>query len=150
MFATRRDGLAALLNGYTIPVARRLGNHQKLHSGRRPITDLMGLACGNRDTLPHLQFDFDPTRLDGQASPQDVEELVCLSVVVPDLRGARRHPFFDDAQRGRLDQMPSIAIAAPGVVGRRFSVDPRHTYRLRSAMGTAQGCADDWISQRSI
>lgn len=142
--------LSPPLNGYAVPVARRLGDNQKLHIARRPIADLMGLARQNRSTLTRSQRNFDPTRFDGQASPQDVEELVCLPVVMPDLRSARRHPFFDDTQRGRLDQMPSITTVSPDVMWRCLSVDPHHTYRLRGAMGTGQGCADDCISQRSI
>jgi len=65
------------------------------------------------DTLTWAQVKFVSAGFDGQGSPQHIEKLVCLLVLVSNLGSVRWHPFFDYAQSRGLDQVPSIATVTP-------------------------------------
>jgi len=55
------------------------------------------------DALTRAQHKFVPANFDGQSSLQYIEELICLAVVMSNLRSTRLHPFFDNAQCRGLD-----------------------------------------------
>jgi hypothetical protein len=58
---------------------------------------------------------------------QHEEELVCARVVVAYLGGAGGHELFDDAEVGRFDKVPAVAVgalwASPFVVFGGFCAD---------------------------
>lgn len=54
---------------------------------------------------------------------ENVEELRRFPVDVLNLRGARRHTLFDDAEILRVEKAPSVADIAPAVV---LSIRPIH------------------------
>lgn len=49
---------------------------------------------------------------EGQLSIQHVEELAGVRVVVAYLAGAGWHEFFNDAEFGRFDEVPAVAVGA--------------------------------------
>ena len=65
-----------------------------------------------------LELSLDPLAgdLELERTREDEEELPRDRVVVPHLARARRHPLLDDAQGGRLHEVPAVAPRAPGVV----------------------------------
>jgi hypothetical protein len=81
---------------------------------------------------------------------EDVEELACARVVVTYLAGAGRHELFDDAELGRFDKVPAVAVgalwASPFVVfggfcaddfGGQVSMTLERRWRSRLAAGAA-------------
>jgi hypothetical protein len=67
-------------------------------------------------------FDFE-----SQLSFEDVEKLARVDVGVTGFAGAGRHEFFDYAEFGRFDEVPTVAVgalwASPFVVFGRFWAD---------------------------
>jgi len=67
---------------------------------------------------------------------EDVEELAGVGMVVAGLAGAGGHELFDDAEVGRADEVPAVAVgfvgAAPGVMLGGGGGDDlcRHKYRV--------------------
>ena len=106
----------AALSRHAVAVAGRIRNHQELGIDGRLIANLMRLTRTDMDALTRAQYKFGSADFDGQSASQHVEELVRLLMVVTNLRSARRHAFFDDAQCGRLDEVPSIAAITPRVM----------------------------------
>jgi hypothetical protein len=83
----------------------------------------MRLARGDMDALAGAQSKFISADFDGQNPPQDIEELLGLLVVVPNFGSAWRHPLFDNTQCRGTDQVPSIAVGAPGVMFGRLTIN---------------------------
>ena len=88
--------------------------------GGAAINGLMGLAGSDLDSLAFLEGEVVVLNLHCEFAVEDVEELACVRVVVASLAGAGGHEFFDDAEVGRADEVPAVAVgfvgAAPGVV----------------------------------
>lgn len=54
-----------------------------------------------------MMLDFE-----GKFPFEDEEELACVDVNVACFAGAGRHEFFDDAEFGSFDEMPTIAVGS--------------------------------------
>jgi len=80
----------------------------------------MRLSGRDFDSLSGLKIEGLAVDFEGQNSIENVEELPRMKMVVATLPRAGWHELFDDAQVGRPDQMPAVAvgseIAAPLVV----------------------------------
>jgi hypothetical protein len=82
--------------------------------------------------------------LESQFSFEDVEKLARVDVGVTGFAGAGRHQFFDDAEFGSLDEVPTVAVgslwASPPVVFGGFCADDlcRHAVYLKQKV--VSGC----------
>jgi len=81
--------------------------------------DLESLA-GVKDKV--VMFDFE-----SEFSFKDEEELACVNVGVANLACAWGHELFDDAEFGRFDEVPTVAVsclwASPFVMLGEFCAD---------------------------
>lgn len=57
---------------------------------------------------------------------EHIEELAGVVVMVAGFAGAGWHPLFDDAELWRAEEVPAVALAAPGIVIGRFDADLSH------------------------
>jgi hypothetical protein len=75
---------------------------------------------GVKDEVMMLYFE-------SEFSFEDEEKLARVNVGVPGLAGAGRHELFDDAELGRFDEVPTVAVgslrASPLVMLGRFYAD---------------------------
>ena len=110
---------------------RLTGNDDADRSGV-VVDGLMSLARCDLDSLPWLESEVVMLDLDGEFALEDVEELAGTRVAVAGFAGAWGHEFFDDAEVGGADEVPAVAVVAPGVVlGGGGGDDPcRHQYRV--------------------
>jgi len=87
----------------------------------------MPLAWGDLDPVAGMKDKVVMFYLKGQLSFEDVEELARVDVGVTGFAGAGRHELFDDAEFGRFDEVPAVAIcslrASPLVVVGGFCAD---------------------------
>ena len=49
---------------------------------------------------------------EGEFAFEDEEKLTCVDMGVTCLAGVWRHELFDDAEFGRLDEMPAVTVGA--------------------------------------
>jgi hypothetical protein len=99
-----------------VAVAGRLAGDEDSHGAGAAIDGLMGLAGGDLDALAGFEGEVVMFDLDRELSPKDEEELAGVEVVVAGLAGAGRHQLLDDVEVGRADEVPAVAVIAPGVV----------------------------------
>jgi len=99
-----------------VAVAGRLTGDDDADRGGAAVDGLMSLAGGDLDSLAWLKGEVVMLYFDGEFAMEDVEELAGARVVVTGFAGAWRHEFFDDAEVGGADEMPSVAVVAPRVV----------------------------------
>jgi hypothetical protein len=87
----------------------------------------MPLARGDLEAFASLKQEVVMFDFEGQFSFEDVEKLARVDVGVTGFAGARRHPFFDNAEFSSLDEVPTVAVgslwASPLVVFRGFCAD---------------------------
>jgi hypothetical protein len=111
------------------PVAMtwRLTCDDHAERARTFISRLMPPAGGNLESLTSskkkvLIFDFKR-----QFPFKNKEELACMRVRMSGLTRARRHEFLNDAEVGRPDEVPAVAVSSlrtsPLVVIRRLRAD---------------------------
>ena len=99
-----------------VAVAGRLAGDDDAKRGRAAVDGLVGLAGGDFDALTWLEGEVVVLDLDGERAGEDVEELAGVGVVVAGFGGGGGHELFDDAEVGGLDEVPAVAVVAPGVV----------------------------------
>ena len=112
--------LAGGRDGFAIPVARRLRNHQK-RDVRRALIDRC-VREARLDLQPDSLREHVVRALDLQnkLAVQDEEELARVRMPMALLARAGRHALLDDAQARAANEVPAVAPARPpGVVRRR-------------------------------
>jgi hypothetical protein len=105
-----------LLIVQAIAVAGGLAGDEDSHRLGVAVDCLMGLAGCDLDALAGLEGEVVVLDLEGELAGEDEEELAGVDVVVAGLAGAGWHQLFDDVQFGRADEVPAVAVVAPGVV----------------------------------
>jgi hypothetical protein len=105
-------------------MARRLACHNHSHRVFTLVHGLMLLAWRNLNPLTGAEHEVMVLHFHRQFSFEHKKELPSFGVKVTLFLRSRWHQLFDNAQIGRLDQMPAIAIGAmrtaPLVVFSRF------------------------------
>jgi hypothetical protein len=116
-----------------IAVAWGLAGDEEAGRGRASVNSLMVLAGGDFEAFAGVKDEVVMLYFESEFSFEHEEELACACVVVAYLAGAGRHELFDDAELGRFDKVPAVAVgalwASPLVVFRVFCADDlcRHT-----------------------
>ena len=101
----------------------RLRYDKKVNVVTRVIPHLMGYARQNPNPLTSSQDNEAAIHFHYPLAREYVEELLRLVMKVPSLRCSRRHAFLNYAKLGILQQMPTIATAAPYIVLGRLLAD---------------------------
>ena len=87
----------------------------------------MALAWGDLEAFAWVEDEVVMFDFESQFSFQHEEKLACVNVGVTGFAGAGRHELFDDAEFGRFDEVPAVAIcslrASPLVVVGGFCAD---------------------------
>ena len=72
----------------------------------------MALAGEDFESFTTVKNEVVMLDFESEFSFEDVEKLACMDVGVARLAGAGRHEFFDDAEFGRTDEVPAVAVGA--------------------------------------
>jgi len=124
-----------------VGVAFGLRDHKQANRPGGWIANLVALAREHANSAPRADQRGLAFNLHQDFSTENVEELLCLLVVMSSLGGARRYEFLDDAQLIMIDEIPGVAVAAPAVVFRVFPADDNwmaYLRRGRTAFGNAR------------
>lgn len=97
-------------------MAGRLAGDEKARGGVAAIDGLMRLAWRDFDSLSRVEDVVLVLDFERELAFEDVEELAGVDVMVARLGCAGRHALFDDAEAGCADEVPAVAVVAPGIV----------------------------------
>jgi hypothetical protein len=110
-----------------VVVAWGLAGDDEAGRGCAPVDSLMVLAGGDFEAFAGVKDEVVMLYFESEFPFEHEEELACACVVVAYLAGAGRHELFDDAELGRFDKVPGVAVgalwASPLVVFGGFCAD---------------------------
>jgi hypothetical protein len=72
----------------------------------------MTFAWGDFESFAGVKNKVIMLYFEGQLSLEDEEKLTCMRVGMTRLAGVGRHEFFDDAEFGCLDEVPTITVSS--------------------------------------
>src|SRR5258708_33856473 len=93
-----------------IAVAWGLAGDEEAGGGCASVDGLMLLAGGDFEAFAGVEDDVVVVDFEGEFSFDDVEELMGVDVGVTGFGCAGGHELFDDAEFGRTDEVPAVAV----------------------------------------
>jgi hypothetical protein len=134
-----------------VAVAWGLAGDEEAASGCASVHSLMVLAGGDFEAFAGVKDEVVMLYFESEFPFEHKKELAGVDVGVTRFAGAGRHELFDDAELGRFDKVPAVAVgalwASPLVVFGGFCADDfggqvSMTLERRWRSGLAAGAAD--------